>query len=715
MPRPPRPVDLRDDLRRRFADLPPAAGAVSFATAPPSCGRPTRRAAAAAGKRPKLKKKKKRPQAARRGARPKARDHGLICASSSPSPCQWGSVLKTADFKSRTSPDPPRRELLHPALFVAGGTTTSSTPSTAARSTPSTPATRASSSSRATTSPRPRFLYDPSAAAAGKPKAPFFSQRRTPRAGPPPPERALQSSFLFFIRQAAIFLSNYMGVPQAQSIPGADAFNSGYPPWIPNESYALNVADLGFSDLDLDRASRRAADLRLPLSGADARGRRHEPRPTRDANPVRTRSPTSSAARPAAPPPLQRRRPPAAGRTPPAQRSPGPRAAAPAPSGASPAPPPPTTSRDVDVALGGSFYAFPRRLLHSASRPPGMAPAASGGGAERGAQTRRRGGRGGATIDDPRRGHGVDDRGRTALGEDPPAVVGAELDGGGDEDAAAAGRCDDGGELDGGGLRRVAAPLRRASRASRTTSRPGEDAVRRRPTDRRAGSLGRVPPTVGRAIASKRTPVRAGGPSCDGAPFIPQRCPAPRPTQPPMARMTKRKKRTRTRTWWAPSSSSPRRTAAAHRSTRAPERVGGVARGRQAPSRRGPRRCGRPRSACPRSARRDAPWAAPGRAGTVGRNPRAAPPPVDSPHGRPPVALSLSLSLSLGRRRPARSRRRAASRRRVPRVAAPRSHSSERCCCSAATGASGRRRRRRSPGPRRPRGRPRARRRTPRC
>ncbi|KAH8061412.1 palmitoyl-(protein) hydrolase [Aureococcus anophagefferens] len=35
--------------------------------------------------------------------------------------------------------------------------------------------------------------------------------------------------------------------------PGADAFNGGYPPWIPSDHYGLNLADLGFSDLDLDQ------------------------------------------------------------------------------------------------------------------------------------------------------------------------------------------------------------------------------------------------------------------------------------------------------------------------------------------------------------------------------------------------------------------------------------------------------------------------------
>jgi len=45
-----------------------------------------------------------------------------------------------------------------------------------------------------------------------------------------------------------------MGVPRALAIPGADAFNAGYPPWVNQDHHGLNIADLGFSDLDLDRA-----------------------------------------------------------------------------------------------------------------------------------------------------------------------------------------------------------------------------------------------------------------------------------------------------------------------------------------------------------------------------------------------------------------------------------------------------------------------------
>jgi len=58
----------------------------------------------------------------------------------------------------------------------------------------------------------------------------------------------------FLYDSVTIFLNATMGVPRALAIPGADAFNAGYPPWVNQDHHGLNIADLGFSDLDLDRA-----------------------------------------------------------------------------------------------------------------------------------------------------------------------------------------------------------------------------------------------------------------------------------------------------------------------------------------------------------------------------------------------------------------------------------------------------------------------------
>ncbi|KAH8095222.1 palmitoyl-(protein) hydrolase [Aureococcus anophagefferens] len=119
-----------------------------------------------------------------------------------------------------------------------------------------------------------------------------------------------------FLDSAAIFLSNYMGVPPAAAIPGADAFNGGYPPWIPSDHYGLNLADLGFSDLDLDQQN-------LGMTRPPGRGPGHDlqrgggrPRGGRPAPPRRGDAPPG---RPAPAPGQRRRR---------AAPAPGPRAAA---------------------------------------------------------------------------------------------------------------------------------------------------------------------------------------------------------------------------------------------------------------------------------------------------------------------------------------------------------------------------------------------------
>jgi len=58
----------------------------------------------------------------------------------------------------------------------------------------------------------------------------------------------------FLFDSAAIFLQTCMHVPPSWAIPGADAFNSGVPPWIHSDSAGLNLADLGLeaSDVGLD-------------------------------------------------------------------------------------------------------------------------------------------------------------------------------------------------------------------------------------------------------------------------------------------------------------------------------------------------------------------------------------------------------------------------------------------------------------------------------
>jgi len=58
----------------------------------------------------------------------------------------------------------------------------------------------------------------------------------------------------FLYDSAAIFLNATMNVPPALAIPDADAFNSGYPPWVDHDHHGLNIADLGFGGLNLDTA-----------------------------------------------------------------------------------------------------------------------------------------------------------------------------------------------------------------------------------------------------------------------------------------------------------------------------------------------------------------------------------------------------------------------------------------------------------------------------
>ncbi|KAK7233336.1 palmitoyl-(protein) hydrolase [Aureococcus anophagefferens] len=185
----------------------------------------------------------------------KARDHGLSVPGfvvSIALRMVRSSVLKTADFKLEdVSPIKHVDSCFVPALFVAGERDDFIDPAHS----------RALHGKYAGdknlvlvegdhNSPRPRFLYD----------------------------------------SAAIFLSNYMGVPPAAAIPGADAFNGGYPPWIPSDHYGLNLADLGFSDLDLDQQNlgmtrdRQAevqdtiSNVRRPAPAAAVRGRAAAPR-----------------------------------------------------------------------------------------------------------------------------------------------------------------------------------------------------------------------------------------------------------------------------------------------------------------------------------------------------------------------------------------------------------------------------------------------------
>jgi len=60
----------------------------------------------------------------------------------------------------------------------------------------------------------------------------------------------------FLFDSAAIFLQTYMDVPLAWTVPGADAFNAGVPPWVDaGAAVGLNLADLGLDLADVDRLS----------------------------------------------------------------------------------------------------------------------------------------------------------------------------------------------------------------------------------------------------------------------------------------------------------------------------------------------------------------------------------------------------------------------------------------------------------------------------
>ena len=217
----------------------------------------------------------------------KARDHGLSMPGfvvSIALRMVRSSVLKTADFRLEdVSPIKHVDSCFVPALFVAGERDDFIDPAHS----------RALHGKYAGdknlvlvegdhNSPRPRFLYD----------------------------------------SAAIFLSNYMGVPPAAAIPGADAFNGGYPPWIPSDHYGLNLADLGFSDLDLDQQNLgttrdRQAEVQDTISNVCG-GR--PPRRPSAAAPRRGDAPPPTRPAPApgpAPPP-----PPPPGRTPPSASPP---------------------------------------------------------------------------------------------------------------------------------------------------------------------------------------------------------------------------------------------------------------------------------------------------------------------------------------------------------------------------------------------------------
>ncbi|KAK7230474.1 palmitoyl-(protein) hydrolase [Aureococcus anophagefferens] len=130
----------------------------------------------------------------------------------------------------------------------------------------------------------------------------------------PAHSRALHGKYAGDKNLRAIFLSNYMGVPPAAAIPGADAFNGGYPPWIPSDHYGLNLADLGFSDLDLDQQNLgmtrdRQAEVQDTISNASAAGPAAAVRGRAAAPRRRARRRPAGARRASAPPGRQRQRP----------------------------------------------------------------------------------------------------------------------------------------------------------------------------------------------------------------------------------------------------------------------------------------------------------------------------------------------------------------------------------------------------------------------